>query len=416
MKLKPDVKLRNQWFTGEAMSHPAKGHLGLWWELIERYTEPGQTILDPMAGIGSTLIACLMGRNVVCNEMETHFLVPMVASWEKMQRGGSMLGYSLGDALIIRGDALSLPLASADAIITSPPWETTVGGDASLLETVAFNPDGSNRLSRANGKGYTHPVSAVITSPPWEDIVQSQDTKFLDKLEEKRNGSRFQGGNRTGYTRPVSAVITSPPWEDQLAVKDIDFYRTMLMADGRNSEAPHVKGIASYTRPVNTIISSPPYEGAETRDQYPTQGGYIADVMTRSYRSGVHSGENIGNLRGEKYWEAMTAVYRECYRVLIPGGVMVLVVKGFTRAKKYQDLPQQTADLLESLGFQVFDRWTREVPLSFWRTLQKQNGNWDEALRYEHVIAARKCHQVAAVGDMMAGGAGSASNTRREKL
>ena len=51
------------------------------------------------AGVGSTMIATLMGSNVVCVEVEAHFLEPMRASWEKM-RQQPMLGCELGSVEI----------------------------------------------------------------------------------------------------------------------------------------------------------------------------------------------------------------------------------------------------------------------------------------------------------------------------
>jgi hypothetical protein len=72
---------------------------------------------------------------------------------------------------------------------------------------------------------------------------------------------------------------------------------------------------------------------------------------------------------------------------------MALVVKGFTRDGKYVDLPQQTVDLVESLGFTLFDRWERELwNLSFWRILQQRRDPeaFDERLRYETVLAFRR--------------------------
>lgn len=352
IRLSPDAKLRKQWFVGEAMSHPAKGHLGLWWEILERYTQPGQTVLDPMAGIGSSLIGCLMGRNVVCNEMETHFIEPMLASWRKMQLQGPMLGHQIGEALIIQGDARCLPLASADCVVTSPPWEDKMGmGDTEwflrhkpMMGKYAQN---TNHHEEHLRQGYTRP-SAIVSSPPYEGtgVIDANATPLNGPIGNKsREAEGRKGGSEpsislpTGYTRP-SAIVTSPLYEDAQQTRDDDYV-------GRH-----------------------------------TTGGRLA-----THHVGV---ENIGNLRGDRYWAAMNLVYTECHRVLIPGGVMALVVKGYTRNKQYVDLPQQTADLIETLGFQVFDRWTREVPLSFWRTLQKQKGNWDEALRFEHVIAARK--------------------------
>ncbi|MEE9584750.1 MAG: hypothetical protein V3W51_04635 [Candidatus Brocadiales bacterium] len=241
-----------------------------------------------------------MGRNVICVEMEQHFIDPMKASWEKM-RIKPMLGHALGQVLILRGDARALPLGSVDGVITSPPWEST---------------------------------------------LQSTDQGFLDKLEERRHGSRFQGGNRTGYTQ------------------------------------------------VEAIVTSPPYEQAERRDQSPYQDGRVAAMMSRSYRSGQHpTADNIGNLRSTAYWQAMTAVYSECHRVLKPNGIMVLVLKGFTRDGKYVDLPALTQKCVEDLGFCHIETWQRELwNLSFWRILQQRRdpAAFDNRLRFEQVLAFRK--------------------------
>ena len=71
---------------------------------------------------------------------------------------------------------------------------------------------------------------------------------------------------------------------------------------------------------------------------------------------------------------------------------MVLVVKGFSRAGVYQDLPAQTSELVESLGFRLFEAWQRELwALSFWRNLQRNRNPkaFDDRLRYESVLAFR---------------------------
>ena len=45
MRLKPDKVLRDKLFTPESYQHPAKGHLGLWFELLEQYTKPREWVL-----------------------------------------------------------------------------------------------------------------------------------------------------------------------------------------------------------------------------------------------------------------------------------------------------------------------------------------------------------------------------------
>ena len=380
IRVRNDKRLRDKLFVPGAYAHPAKGNLYLWLEMTERYTKPGDTLLDPMAGVGSSLVAALMGRNVVCVELEPHFIAPMRASWEKM-RQNPMLGYELGKVLILRGDARALPIASADAIVTSPPWAGTTGGKGEATRNnPIFNGDPGLFERHLGGMvgGYTRP-DAIVTSPPFQDVTQSTDSGFLDKLELRRGGSRFQGGNRTGYTRP-DAIVTSPPYEEA----------------HQGGEDPHPErmagsesGLASvrYTRP-DAIITSPPYDN-RLADKY--DDGDKARMQY--FLAGAESAGNIGNLRGNAYWTAMFKTYQECHRVLRPGGLMCLVLKGFTRDGKYVDLPAQTSELVQSLGFMPFDHWRRELyNLSFWRILQKRRDpeGFDDRLNYEEVHAFKK--------------------------
>lgn len=337
MKLKNDARLRKQLFVEGAMAHPAKGHIGLWQAIIEKYTQEGDWILDPMGGIGTSLVAALMGRNVICNEMEQHFIEPMAASWAKMQQH-PMLGYGLGQVVILRGDATHLPLSSADAVITSPPYEHEV---AQLPGNISGGPGGT------------------------------RDNAHLS-IEEARKS--------LNYTRPVDAVISSPPYANRLADTYVD-------------DDPQRMSYEMGKAKIGAVVTSPPWEqasqnktSAKERIDYGQNGS--------SYEAAYHhTAQNIGNQKGDAYWDSMRLVYQECHRVLKPGGVMALVLKGFTRDGKYIDLPQQTVEMVESLGFTKFDEWTRELwSLSFWRILQQRRdpAAFDERLKFEYVLAFRK--------------------------
>jgi len=61
-------------FDGSSLAHPAKMHVELCAELIRRYTKPGDVVLDPMNGVGTTTILCvLLGRNAIGVELEEKF-------------------------------------------------------------------------------------------------------------------------------------------------------------------------------------------------------------------------------------------------------------------------------------------------------------------------------------------------------
>ena len=74
---KSDTKKRKKFFTPEHFAHPAKMHLGLALWIIGKYTKPGDVILDPMAGAGTTMIACTLGRNVILVDLEEKFVKMM---------------------------------------------------------------------------------------------------------------------------------------------------------------------------------------------------------------------------------------------------------------------------------------------------------------------------------------------------
>ena len=354
MKFRPDTALRKRLYVAESMAHPAKAHLAMMQAIIEKYTVAGDTVLDPMAGIGSTLIAALMGTNVICVEMETHFVEPMRKSWEKM-RQHPMLGCELGSVEIYQGDARDLRwLWPVDAVITSPPYEIVTAklGD---FKTSNDRTGTAKRLARET-VGYTRP-SAIITSPPYESSEVGGGLTSGGPHEKKQ--VLRQKGEWSGYTRKVDAVVTSPPWEDKTAMQDMDWIRE------HDPEIPHHVGTQEFQK-THMRKNLPDYQGVA---------------------------ENIGNLRSDAYWSAMKQVYQECHRILKPGGVLALVLKGFTRDGQYVDLPAQTQELVESLGFQKFDHWRRELwSLSFWRILQRRRDPtaFDERLKFEEVLAFSK--------------------------
>ncbi len=261
IRFKGDSATRRRFYQAESFSHPAKMHIGMFLEMLHRYCPEPCTILDPMSGSGTVLLAAQYGHRVIANELEQHFVLPMIESWKKIQVNGPALGYSMGQAVILRGDARCLPLLSADCVIISPPYEHQ---DTSAHNGVLANTDGFlNKMGRAYG----------------------------------------------------------------------------LDGDGHNATT------------------------------------------------------NIGNLRNDAYWESMRQVYAEAWRVIKPGGIMALVLKGFTRDGQYVDLPGQTEAMLLEAGCVKHDEWRRELwSLSFWRILQKRRdpAAFDERLMYEEVLAFRK--------------------------
>ena len=320
--------------------------------------------------------------------------------------------YNDGQAIIYQGDGIevlaSMEAESVDCVVTSPPYEAVVSSPSHGID-MEKRGRGDGGVFFNSPYSYTRPVDAIVTSPPYEASEVSPGN-VGNRIRKETWGRGHSLSPENGYTRPVDAIVTSPPYANRLADTYVD-------------DDPQRMSYEMGKAKIDAIVSSPPYEEAQSGGGIAKKGHfndhglarrvYSADAM----RSDVH--HNIGNLRGDAYWEAMSATYAECLRVLRPGGLMALVLKGFTRDGKYVDLPGQTQELCESLGFKHFDTWRRELwSLSFWRILQGtdkeetviahrrdmfdldvqeikrmkrvSNGKLDERLRFEEVLAFRK--------------------------
>ena len=102
--------------------------------LVEFFTKPGERVLDPFVGSGSTLVACARtGREGIGIE-----LVPRWADVARRRAAttSAELAAELAPQTVIEGDALeaaaALPEASVHFLVTSPPYWSILGKKAGL--------------------------------------------------------------------------------------------------------------------------------------------------------------------------------------------------------------------------------------------------------------------------------------------
>ncbi len=126
------LKFQKSWFIHNppprkkgVLRHPAKFPETLAQEFIEFFTKRGQTILDPMAGTGSALVAALRcGRHSWGIELNPAYadIARQIIEEERAALGDSAEGLR---AEIITGDAkeaASFEIPVIDYVITSPPY------------------------------------------------------------------------------------------------------------------------------------------------------------------------------------------------------------------------------------------------------------------------------------------------------
>ena len=126
------LKFQKSWFIHNppprkkgVLVHPAKFPETLAQEFIEFFTKGGETVLDPMAGTGSTLVAALRsGRNsygIELNPRYAEIAKEMIAE-ERAALDGSVENLK---SEIIHGDAAQTAdyqLPRIDYVLTSPPY------------------------------------------------------------------------------------------------------------------------------------------------------------------------------------------------------------------------------------------------------------------------------------------------------
>jgi len=126
----PAVQRRGRYLP-ESTAHPAKMLPTIAAHAITHYTRPGDLVLDPMCGIGTTLIEALhQGRRAIGVEYEPH--------WVQITRANLALAHEAGidtGAQVIHGDARQLPtllppelLGQVALVLTSPPYGPSTHG------------------------------------------------------------------------------------------------------------------------------------------------------------------------------------------------------------------------------------------------------------------------------------------------
>jgi len=126
------LKFQKSWFIHNppprkkgVLVHPAKFPETMAQEFIEFFTKEGETVLDPMAGTGSTLIAALRsGRNSYGIELNLKYaeIAKQIIEDERSSLGASIENL---ESKIVNGDAAQITnyqLPLTDYVLTSPPY------------------------------------------------------------------------------------------------------------------------------------------------------------------------------------------------------------------------------------------------------------------------------------------------------
>ncbi len=352
------VGKRNQiCYTEESIRHPAKMELNMCREIIKKYSKKGELILDPMAGIGTTIIeGMLLGRNVIGIEYEQKFVDMTQANIKKTNEKCAFIK-SLGKGQIIKGDSRKLSELlnkEVDKIMFSPPFAKAQQGcgiakkghftDPKLKDRVYGEETSKSEIEQLDyGK-----IDGVIMSPPYG--LGKEGVGHNDKDDYSKRVERMK---KAGYSDDyIQKNFKNTPGKN-VALKDYS-------SDNDNI------GRMSYK--FDTIVTSPPFE-TMTMEKPPSDKWKGPDFSKQKYSDDKNNKDQLGNLKGKNYLTEMLKIYQECFKVLKQGGYMILVLKNFVRKGEQVRLDLDTIKLCETAKFKLIKRHYRKITNpSFWIT------------------------------------------------
>ena len=330
-------------YVPEAFRHPAKMDVYLTRRLLKTFTKPGDVVLDPMAGIGTTGVeAVLLGRHTILVDIEKKFTKLCEKNLENVYKFFQDAPFKpkLGKAVVITGDSRHLTdllRTKADTIVTSPPY-SHISKPGNIK-----NPISKEEFEKRKKMG-DHSVYHDIRPERKGTLYEYYEMIPIENYGGEDNIDRLPHGD-------VDAVITSPPFSEG----QFDYKHGM-----NKYVSPNWKGRRAFIErrkmkysegnitilkhgDVDAIVTSPPYSSSSIQD-YATSNKALLDFekqIRESFRT-----KGYFEYNGKKYTE------QEWRRInkgeLKPRGIPELwakIVRQKKQTKYNDDNPDNIANL-----------------------------------------------------------------------
>jgi modification methylase len=202
---------KGRYVPGSA-AHPAKMLPQIAAHAISTYTRPGDLVLDPMCGIGTTLVEAIhLGRSALGVEYE-----PQWAKLARLNAASATHEGGTGSGAVHCGDACRLTQlipatlhGAVDLVVTSPPYGPSVHGQV--------------RSSRETGERGVVKKDFRYSHDP-ANLAHVSTGRLLDAFTEILTQCRLM--LRPGGT----AVVTTRPWRERGELIDLP---SAVLAAGR---------------------------------------------------------------------------------------------------------------------------------------------------------------------------------------
>lgn len=258
------------YFCPQSTKHPAKANLAMISWIIDTYTKPGDVVVDPMAGTGSTcVVAMRKGRHAIAGEYEWRYVFSfLLHNMNQARIIGSF--EEIGQGYVVIGDSRKLSTSIPKAL-------KLMGLEDRIVTTTMFSPPYVGLHIKKEFRGGKDEVEQ------WAAFMSKLDGRSIKAA--KKNIARWQdyGSDPDNIANmpqgSADMVVTSPPYSSILS----------SAAGGQDDETKVRKVLLQKghsPKQIDKIISSS------------TSSAYHLTESGRGYtddRSGVDKA-NIGNM------------------------------------------------------------------------------------------------------------------------
>lgn len=245
-------------YVPESKQHPAKMLPDLARRIIEEYSAPGDLVVDPMAGSGTTLVeAALLDRRSIGVELDTRWIKLATANFDHALDTNQRLSTSItqGDARQLNA-LLETDAGSVDLIVTSPPYACDIatidkpawlaGGSLEASGTRNYSADRAN-LGHARGTKHSAAMTEVYAAC-FRALRPGGLMVTVTKNMRQRNALVDLAGMTTSLAREVGFTYLQHVISLLCGVRDGELVGRPSLWQIRHLTAAHRKGI-----PVNLV-------------------------------------------------------------------------------------------------------------------------------------------------------------------
>jgi DNA modification methylase len=328
---------------------------------IEEWSKPGECVLDPFAGGGTTLLeASLAGRPSV--GVDNNAVAHLVASAKTHVYTPHELARLRRFAAQVEGGELE----ALDPSIPEYPNRAHWFSDAALMDLGRLRA-GIARLDAAPRRLAMAVLSAVLLRASRQD----SDTRYarVERDYEPGRAARWFASRLRDALVRVEAIGGLP----RASVEH-------RLGDGRA-----LAGVEEAS--VDLLVTSPPYLNAYDYHKYHRHrlhwiGGDVA--LARDREIGKHDTFTRPGAQPEPYFDDMDACFGEWARVLRPGAVAVIVVGDAIVGGEPVAVGDRFTALLAERGLGVERRFLRRLDTG------RKSFNQRARIDSEHVLVARR--------------------------